>query len=216
MHAGLKRAIGATFLAIIASIPVAKAETSEQAEPPLLYQLKLGDTSVPIAEGVPATIEGSFTNPAATLEVATYRVFPHGGVEFRYPRHFTFEADFSAPDVKIWTLSGNSFKIMYFVTTEALTVDAFIEGLSGQAAPDQVSVDPDPIGLPLDGQSVAGKRVTLKLAGQSIVTDAYALPATGGSARLLVLQDSPQAPGTPTGEALGASGLLTQSFVLKP
>ena len=216
MLTGLPKLIGATLVTLLASSAAVTAQTSEQAEPPLLYQLKLGDTSVPVAEGVPATIDGTFTNPTATLEVASYRVFPHGGVEFRYPRHFTFEADFSAPDVKIWTLSGNSFKIMYFVTTEALTVDAFIEGLSGQAAPDQVSVDPDPIGLPLDGQSVAGKRVTLKLAGQSIVTDAYALPATGGSARLLVLQDSPQAPGTPTGEALGASGLLTQSFVLKP
>jgi hypothetical protein len=48
------------------------------------------------------------------------------------------------------------------------------------------------------------------------VTDAYALPASGNLARLLVFQDSPQVPGTPTAEALGANGLLTRSFVLKP
>jgi len=216
MHAGLKRAIGATLLAIIAAIPVAKAETSEQAEPPLLYKLQLGDKTVAVSEGVPSTIEGTFTNPAATLTVESFRIFPHGGVEFHYPRHFTFEADFSAPEVKIWTLSGNSFKIMYFVTTQPLTVETFVESLSQQAEPDQVKVDPAPVTIALGGQTLAGKRVTITLAGQSIATDAFALPPHAGATRLLVLQDSPPLPGAATEEAQSATGLLTQSFVLKP
>ncbi|MFO1172951.1 MAG: hypothetical protein U1E49_18560 [Hyphomicrobiaceae bacterium] len=216
MQTGRKRAIGVALLAIIASTTVVRAQTSEQAEPPLLYQLKAGDKTVPLSEGVPTTIEGSFTNPSVTLEVEPYRIFPHGGVEFRYPRHFTFEVDFSAPDVKIWTLSGNSFKIMYFVTTQPLTVDSFIESMSQQAEPDQVRVDPAPVTIALAGQSLAGKRVIITLAGQSIATDAFALPPGAGTTRLLVLQDSPTAPGTPTQEATSATGLLTQSFVLKP
>lgn len=216
MQTGLKRAIGLTLLAIIASTAIARAETSEQAEPPLLYELKVGDKIVPLSEGVPATIEGSFVNPAVTLEVEPHRIFPHGGVEFRYPRHFTFEADLSAADVKIWTLSGNSFKIMYFVTSQPLTVDTFIESMSQQAEPSQVKVDPAPVTIALGGQTVEGKRVTITLAGQSIATDAFALAPSAGATRLLVLQDSPTAPGTPTEEATSATDLLTQSFVLKP
>lgn len=216
MPAGLKRTICTALLAFVASIPLAWAQDPEQAEPPLLYQLKVGDKTLPIAEGVPATVEGSFTNPPVTLTVEPYRVFPHGGIAFHYPRHFTFEADLTSPDMKIWTLSGNSFKIMYFVTPQPLTVDAFLASVAQQAGPDHLALDPEPAAIELAGQSFAGKRLNLTLAGQMISTETFALPPRDGNTRLLVLQDSPPAPGTPSEEAKSASGLLTQSFILAP
>ena len=50
-----------------------------------------------------------------------HRVFPYGGVAFRYPRAFTFEASLDDADLRSWTLSGNDFKVMYFVFAVRVT-----------------------------------------------------------------------------------------------
>lgn len=186
----LMRRCAVAVALLVMGIAAAFAQSGEEIEPPLQYQLKIGEKAAPILEGVPATFEGTFTNPAVLLEVAPERVFPYGGVTFSYPRHFTFEADFTSPDLKIWTLSGNNFKIMHFVSGEPLPADVLLTNMMQQVDPSAGPINTEPVSLTLGGQAVPGKRLRMTLASQAFFTDAYALPAMGGQSRLLVLQDA--------------------------
>jgi hypothetical protein len=197
-------------------LSAAFAQAGEEIEPPLQYQLKIGKTAQAISEGVPATFEGTFTNPAVLLEVAPERIFPYGGVTFSYPRHYTFEADFTSPGLKIWTLSGNNFKIMHFVTGELLTADVFLTSMMQQIDSNGGPISTEPVSITLGGQSVTGRRLRMTLANQAFYTDAYALPRTGGQSRLLVLQDALTEAGEASPESATAIGLLSRSFVLSP
>ena len=153
---------------------------------------------------------------SATLTVAPERTFPYGGVRFDYPRHYTFEADPTSPGLKIWTLSGNNFKIMYFVADETLTVDVFLASMMQQVDPNGGPIDAEPVTIALGGQSLLGKRAKMTLAGQAFYTDAYLLPGQATGSRLLVLQDALTDAGGGSAEAATAIELLASTFAIQP
>ena len=66
------------------------------------------------------------------LRASTSRLFAYGGVTFRYPEAFSWEANIEGPRSKRWTLSGNDFKIMYFVLPDVLTLDGYAYALLKQ------------------------------------------------------------------------------------
>ncbi len=206
----------ATVIVLLAGMVEANAQTSEAIEPPLQYQLKLGDKSQAISEGVPATFEGSYTNPAATLEVAPERVFPYGGVRFAYPRHYTFEADFTSPGLKIWTVSGNNLKIMYFVSDQPFTAETLLAGMAEQLGQGASGVEKSPATLQMPGQTLAGIRGTIQIAIQRLTNDAFTLPPQGGKSRVLLLQDALKDSGAASDESAPATALLSKSLVIEP
>lgn len=210
----LKRA--ATVIALLAGTAEANAQTSESMEPPLQYQLKLGDKTQPISEGVPSIFEGSFTNPAVKLEVSPERIFTYGGVRFAYPRHYTFEADFTSPEIKIWTVSGNNLKIMYFVSDQQLTAEALLEGMAEQLGQGSSGLQKSPTTLPIPGQTLAGTRGTIQIAIQKLTNDAFTLPPYGGKSRVLLLQDALKDSGEASDESAPATALLSKSLVIEP
>lgn len=206
----------ATVIVLLAGMVEANAQTSDSIEPPLQYQLKLGDKTQPISEGVPAIFEGSYINPSATLEVAPERAFPYGGIRFSYPRHYTFEADFTSPDIKIWTVSGNNFKIMYFVSDQELTAEALLEGMAAQLGEAAPQVETSPASLPISGQTLNGTRGTIQIAIQKLTNDAFTLPLQGGKSRVLLFQDALKDSGEASDESGPAIALLSKSLVIEP
>ena len=108
------------------------AAADESAEPPLKYSVKVGERTVTISEGQTVQLDGTFSNPEITVTAQPYRVFPYQGLTFNYPRSFTFEADLDDRNAKIWTLSGNDFKIMYFVLNESVSTDDFANNMIDQ------------------------------------------------------------------------------------
>lgn len=206
----------AAVIVLLAGMVEAGAQTPESVEPPLQYQLKLGDKTQAISEGVPVTFEGSYTNPVVALEVSPERIFTYGGIRFAYPRHYTFEADFTSPEIKIWTVSGNSFKIMYFVSDEPLTAVTLLEGMATQLGEASPQVETSPASLTIPGQTLSGTRGTIQIAIQKLTNDAFTLPAQDGKSRVLLLQDALKDSGAASGESGPATALLSKSLVIEP
>ncbi|MEZ5923245.1 MAG: hypothetical protein R3D57_02560 [Hyphomicrobiaceae bacterium] len=205
--------------AVLASLVLSSSALAEDAgdiEPPLQYRLQIGEQTREISEGVPTVFEGSFTNPAATLVVAPERIFAYGGIRFEYPRHYTFEADFSSPGLKIWTLSGNSFKIMYFLSEQPLTALSLLEGMSEQLGDSNLAIEESQVALEAAGQSLAGKRGVVSIAIQKLSNDAFTLPERNGLARVLLLQDALMDEGGFSEEASHATAMLQKSLALEP
>lgn len=197
--------IGTTALAE----PIAADETTE---PSLTFSLTIGDQTVAIAEGEPTQLEGNFADPSVTLDIEPYRTFNLRGVRFDYPRHFTWEADLTDPNVAIWTLSGATYKIMFFAfhdnTTAADIVDSLEANFSGQGA----EVTKKPCKIMLEGNMIDGTQLDLTLVGNKLVDQVYALPSAGTMSRLVIFQDTPNENGQPSDEAVEALKRFTASF----
>ena len=85
--------------------------------------------TVAATEGEPVPVARTFQDPRVTVRPEPHRLFPYGGVSFHYPRGFTFEADLDDPAARSWTLSGNDFKVLYFVFPVVITPQAHVEQL---------------------------------------------------------------------------------------
>ena len=191
----------------------------ESKEPPQQFKLTIGDNSVPLVEGEPVRIDGTFTNPQVKLTPEPYRLFPYAGVAFEYPRSFTFEADFENPRHRSWTLSGNDFKIMYFDVKAPLTPGNYADELIAGLGEAQCKVmDPD-AKVTLGKHTLSGTKLLMTVANQPVSFEIYALPAPAGAkgARLLVFQDNvDEAGGGHTKEGVATLEVLKRTFAIKP
>ena len=161
---------------------------SEKEEPPLGYTLVLDEKTIRLAPGKEIQIKGLFENPKATLIPDKERLFTYGGITFKYPANFSFEADFKTEGVKIWSLDGNDFVIMVqHYETLKMTPKSFSEELRESYG---TGTKTESRSYSFNGQKYSGVRVHLTLAGTKLIQDVLALPTQRGS-RLLVLQDSP-------------------------
>ncbi len=188
--------------------PVAPDESKE---PALKYQLRVGDKSLTISEGETVSLAGAFSNPKVTLTAEEFRVFPYGGISFRYPRTFTFEADLDNRDSLNWTLSGNDYTIMYFVMNASVTTEDFAGNMSEQFGKENCMIS-KATPIKLDGSEIAGTSLIADLAGSQLAIDIYRLPSGDQQTRLFVLQDNPDDAGDRSMEGKAALNLLQQSF----
>ncbi|MCB1049247.1 MAG: hypothetical protein KDC71_01520 [Acidobacteria bacterium] len=156
-------------------------------EPPLQFVLQVDGQNHPIVVGEPSQIKGTFSNPTILLKAASLRHFPYGGVEFDYPANFSWEAEIDGSD-RTWTLSGNDFKIIYFVMSEALTLDEYVEAIREQFGDDKIQVTFKERAM--GSLTVKGQRLKATLAGIPFFMEVYLLPTQKGT-RLLVFQDFP-------------------------
>jgi hypothetical protein len=178
-------------------------------EPPLKYTIEINGQQHDFVLDRPVQIHGTYRDPKVVLRASLTRHFTYGALAFQYPASFIWEAQIKAPDEKSWTLSGNDFKIMYFVLPGMLSVDEYAQALAKEFGKGSTRIsDTERM---LGGHRHKGKLLLVKLVGTALCFEVYALPARAGS-RLLVFQDTP-----PDNKAISEEGekalrLLSETF----
>lgn len=181
----------------------------ESQEPQVQYTLEINGQEHGVLLNKPLEISGVYENPKVLLKAEPTRHFSYGGIAFQYPASFSWEAEIEAQNQKTWVLSGNDFKIMYFVLPQAISVDSYIQAIAKQfgAADTRISDAERTIG----GNTNAGKLLFVKVAGAALKFEVYALPAELGS-KLLVFQDSPPDDKVNSEESKTTLALFLSSF----
>ena len=197
-------------LPLINSAAVRAADESR--EPPLKYRCEVGGRVFTLAEGEPLKLAGVGADPTITIRPEPFREFPYGGVKFRYPSNFTFEADTADAETKHWTLSGNDFKIMYFVIQDDVSDAQYVGAMVGQFGEEKCTQSKTSITL--NKQHYAGTRLKVTIAGNSMSMDVFRI-GSGNQTRLLVLQDNPDDDGKPSAEGRATLAALEKSFAVE-
>jgi hypothetical protein len=186
--------------------PVIHAD--ERQEPPLKHILEIDGRPHELVLGEPLQVPGSYANPKVRITAAASRVFSYGGVEFKYPEFFTWEADIEPGD-KSWTLSGNDFKISFFAQDKKLALQDYVDALETKFKKPNVRVQGK--SRLLGGTQYDGKLLVITLASVKVSIEVYALPTKQGS-RLLMLQDSPPDDALESPEGATTLALLARTF----
>lgn len=200
------RAATAIFLVAFGGVCL---RADDRKEPPLKYTLEIDGRRHELLLDKPTRLHGTLNEPTVTLRASPVRHFTYGDVRFQYPASFGWEAEIESPDQKIWTLSGNDFKIMYFVQPVSLPTRDYVEAMAEQIVGRSVPVKD--VERTLGGRTYEGSVVTVALAGTRLSIEAITLPTEVGS-RLLVFQDSPPTDKPRSNEAEAAFRLLAKSF----
>lgn len=187
----------------------------ESREPPLQYSIAVGDATTIISECIPVQIKGTFSDPTVTLTPHEYRVFPYRGIRFRYPRSFTFEADLAGPQSKTWVLSGNDFKVMYFVLGAPVSTGQFADSMLDQFGRENARIVDAEAAITLGRERLVGTSLRVSVGGERLVTDIYRIPSRDTEARLLVFQDSLDDAGNRSEEGRRALAEIDSSFTVE-
>jgi hypothetical protein len=196
-------------MALVSSFGMVRADDTK--EPPVKYRLEVDGKVYPAVEGEAVKITGTLMNPTVKIVAEPFREFGYGGVSFQYPRAFTFEADVKDRDYKSWILSGNDFKIMYFLLDEKTTPDSYADEMIkqfGQKNATKSAMKSDVLGGNRDGV-----RIDVTLAGHKMTMDILCVPFAGGT-RVIVLQDAPKS-GQSSPEAKAALPVLKKTWAVK-
>lgn len=187
-------------------------DKDESQEPPLHYSLKVGEKSFPIREGETLQLDGTYSNPKVQLQAEEFRVFRFQKVSFKYPRHFTFEADLEDATSKSWTLSGNDFKIIVFSQAAKPSSRQFADNLIEQFGTANCRVVNANARIALGSHNLRGTSLKVKIASHQLAVDIYLIPTRGLDGRMLVIQDALDDAGKPSAEAAVAMKALQSSF----
>lgn len=188
---------------------------NEKVEPPLKFTVTVGGKSTTVSEGETVQLDGTFTNPKITVVPQPYRIFPYQGVTFNYPRSFTFEADLTDPDTKTWTLSGNDFVIMYFVSEGSLTADSLAKHMIEKFGRKNARIANANARVTLGKHTLNGTSLRVSIADHQMVMDIYSVPSRDGKARLLTFQDNVNDAGGHSEEGRRTLADLKKSFVIE-
>lgn len=192
--------------------PIQAAPTKgdpEAAEPALGFTLQIGDKTVRVREGEATKIDGRFNNPEVRLVADEFRIFSYAGINFRYPRGYAYEADFTDKDVRMWTLTGNACTVMVYSYAQVVTPEEFASNLADTLDADTTKVSNGT--MKVGSRDLKGKRIQTVIAGNPIVYDAVAVPSAKGSV-LLVLQDSVGKDGMPSRDRRIMAELIDKTF----
>lgn len=199
---------GLTLTVLAACAALAWGDPGDEKEPALKYTLEVNGEKHEIVLGEPIELKGTFSDPKAILTAAPTRTFNKDGFEFEYPSAYSWEAEITGDKEKIWTLSGNDFKIMCFVQPEALTARAYAAAMAAQFGESTKQRD---VERTLGGTKTAGRRLDVTLAGAGLLMEVYVFPGKE-SCRVLVLQDCPDDGDEMSEEARAAGELLAKTF----
>lgn len=195
--------------------PSSRPDADDAIEPPMEFRLLRGQEATPVRLDEPFQLKTDSGALELVLVVDPLRTFRRAGISFRYPREYVFEADQESPVVTIWTLSGNDVLIMvmrYASLTDheelrRSTVEAIEEQYGG-------GTTSTPVSFTAGGKVLPGTRVTVRVADVPLVQEVYSF-VSDGKAFLLMLQDSPDDPGTPTREYGDVVEILASTLVLE-
>lgn len=190
------------------------APADESREPPLSYVLEVGGARVPVEEGRAVRLEGTFTDPEVRLEVGAHRTFSYGGISFRYPRSFLFEADVSDPEAKSWTLEGNSLTVIVYRIQADVGAADLIESIAEEVGEAEPTLEPTRIEL--GGRAVEGLRWRAEIARQRLVYEVFPIPTPGAGTTHLLLLDLPGDDAGRSDEAGRVLPVIAEAFEVAP
>jgi tetratricopeptide (TPR) repeat protein len=195
------------------SVAAAAQAPQDYTEPPLELTLTAKGRSYAVELGKPFEFETPAGPQSWLLRARPDRRFAYGGVEFRYPDGYSFEADAESPDVTIWTLDGNDAVIMFYRFRGRTDVEElrgrFIANMTEQHGPSNVKESESSIRL--DGKDIVGRRLELSIATSRLIQDIYAF-GSEGSVCLLVLQGTLGDDGQTSREFAETKELLQKTF----
>ena len=191
------------------------AGPDESKEPPLEFVVDVGDKSITVTEGTTANSMAHSRIRTSLFKPQPYRVFPYGGITFKYPRSFAFEADLADLDRKNWTLSGNDLKLMYFLVNARLTTDEFADNMIEQFGRENCKVTDANAKIILGKQTLPGTTIQIAVASHKMVMDIYRIPSPGGVTKLVVFQDSLDNAGNRSNEGVQAVKEMKSSFTVE-
>lgn len=189
--------------------------SDEAAEPPLLFDVKVGDTTVSLSEGEPGELSGTFEKASVELTIRPYREFHKAGVSFRYPRQYVYEADVADSSFKSWTVEGSNVVVMLFTIDGHFAAQDYVEGFIPQFGADNAQVTDRNATIRLGDSTLKGVRVRVDVGGTGLLQEAYEVPLDDGRGGLLVIQDSLTEADTHTDEYKQTRKLLQSSFRLE-
>ena len=184
--------------------------------PPLRLQVTIDGVKLDVVDGVEAVADVGGRARPVRVDVAPLRRFAAGDVAFDFPRDMAFEHEDEGV-LQIWTLEGSSITVMVhrFLVGEAddfidNTLSSMAEGFA--AVSDEAPAKPEPCKVMAGGVERSGQRIAFAIAGNDMVTTAFALDVGKGCV-LVMVQDMPGEDGEPSAECARFLGLLAQSFV---
>lgn len=187
------------------------APKDESQEPGLTFVVEVDNQAATIVEGKSTQLKGTFSDPTVAIKVKPTRLFPYGGVEFEYPRSFTFEADVKDADYKDWTLSGNDCKILLQWFDEPLAVKDYAEYLIVEFGRENCTLEAA-APLKVGERELSGTMLKARFASAVLTMEIYAMPAPQNQTRLLVIQDNREDDGSHSTEHKRTLQLLTRTI----
>jgi len=187
----------------------------ESVEPPMRYSIKVGEKTATLSESETIELEGNFANPKITVTAHPERVFPYQGVQFNYPRSFTFEADLEDQGAKSWTLSGKDFKILYFVLNASVSPAEFANTMIDRFGRENTRILNANATITLGQEKLTGTSFQATITKHKMVMDVYRVPSRGPKTKLLVFQDSLDDLGNRSKEGQQALAEIKSSFAVE-
>ncbi|MDD3146585.1 MAG: hypothetical protein PHD82_04735 [Candidatus Riflebacteria bacterium] len=187
-------------------------KTREDIEPVDSFKLVVDTQEYKIEPGVPVELSLKGEKVKAVLNIEPLKTFNYGGVELQYPRYFTFEADLSDKDVKLWNLSGNQCVLM-IQRYPVPGMDHLIMAQMLQPRFGEKNSIMSPCSMKLLGEEAKGTRLTTTIGDSTITQDIYSFKSGSGSL-LLILQDTLGLNSAPSEEGKNFKEMLSQTFKL--
>jgi hypothetical protein len=213
-------AFGAALLASVVGVTVdpgrgqgAASRVDETVEPPMKFTLEVGDSRHVIEIGKPLSLETEEGKTVVVLRADDHRVFPYGGVRFRYPAHFSFEADLETPGAHIWSLDGTDVVLMV-QRFPGRTDHEVCRREVARATASQLGIRrprTSETKRKLGGREVPGTRLDVAIGVTRLTMDFYSL-VVGRATVLIVVQDGLGDDGGQTDEWESTLEMLADSF----
>ena len=151
--------------------------SNEFTEPPLELVLHVEGQTHDVRLDQPLKIKVKEHDLNVMVSAKPYRTFRAAGLEFRYPRHFAFQVERSAPNVTIWSLDGNDTVVMVLKSRAPMNPnewrDSLIEATRSQFDPKDTRVSET--ALNLGGRAVSGRCLEFRVASTVIRQEYFAL-----------------------------------------
>lgn len=198
----------------LAGLPAAAGD-GEARDPKLNFFFEADGKRVPIELDAPFTTAALGASKSVVLRLEPHREFTYGGVRFRFPREYSFEADLADPNVKIWTLSGNDCVLMIHRYANQPSVDELQQSVVDEMlkAYKGAKKKTAPVSMDVQGTVNKGTRIEAELASTRIHQDLYAI-RSGKDVVMLIVQDTPKEGGDASKERLATERLLRDSLKL--
>lgn len=175
-------------------------------EPPAVYRLYVNGKPyrVQLGKEFKLNVDGE---AKLKLLASPTRRFTYAGLDFAYPMHFAFEAEFNQ-ESKIWTMEASDVTLMVVAFPKTKTTHKeFAQEITSAWEESNFT----PTKLKVAGATLNGTKAVSLVAGFEIHQFVYSIPTSRGS-RLLVIQDSLDDEGKPTDEYKKVVGLFRTKF----
>lgn len=185
----IKLRVIATILcfAFLAPAGFSSSISKEELEPRDSFWLEIDDKKIELSIDNPVEFTAGKNKIKATLRVAPLKEFSICGINLKYPRYFTFEADAKAKDVKMWNLSGAQTILMIQLYDAEMKHEVMAELLQERFGKDNTKV----AGCEMSfwGSPKKGTKVITTIGDSSISQEIYSF-FNGKQTVMLIIQDS--------------------------